>query len=185
LYFISFLGDTAVRVAFIVIWMALFIIPPALFNRYRSALAIDFGILAVAALFSAPLYFMAIPLIIASAVFFKKYVGFTVIYYVLLSVPLQIMQYYQYTVLPIVKDEWWLEAGSAPPLLVPLTDIAKDLNISMSQFRLYDVSQAFYSIAGQTTWTPNWSGRSIAEQLSNIATLSRHLDVAVIVSDWR
>lgn len=163
LYFISFLGDTAVRVAFIVIWMALFIIPPALFNRYRSALAIDFGILAVAALFSAPLYFMAIPLIIASAVFFKKYVGFTVIYYVLLSVPLQIMQYYQYTVLPIVEDEWWLEAGSAPPLLVPLTDIAKDLNISMSQFRLYDVSQAFYSIAGQTTWTPDWSGRSIAD----------------------
>ncbi len=163
LYFISFLGDTPVRVAFIVVWLALFIAVPALYNRYKAALAIDFGIIAVACLFYAPLYFLAIPLIIASAVFFKKYVGFTVIYYVLLSVPLQIMQYYQYTVLPILRDEWWLAPGSAPPLLVPLTDIAADLNMSMSQFRLYDVSNAFYAIAGQTTWTPDWSGRTIAD----------------------
>jgi hypothetical protein len=74
LYFISFLGDTPARVAFIVIWMALFVILPALFNRYKSALAVDFGILAVIMLFFEPTYFLAIPLIFASAVFFKKYV---------------------------------------------------------------------------------------------------------------
>jgi hypothetical protein len=61
-------------------------------------------------------------------------VGLTVIYYVLLSVPLQIMQYYQYTVLTIARSDWWLEAGSSPPLLVPLTSIAGDLTSSMSQF---------------------------------------------------
>jgi putative Mn2+ efflux pump MntP len=55
LYFISFLGDIQIRVAFIVIWMALFIVPPAIFNRYKSALAIDFGILAVASLFVGPI----------------------------------------------------------------------------------------------------------------------------------
>ena len=93
LYFISFLGDTPVRVAFIVVWLALFVALPVTSNRYKSALAIDFGILAVTMLFFAPLYFLAIPLILASAVYFKKYVSFTVVYYVLLSVPLQIMQY--------------------------------------------------------------------------------------------
>jgi hypothetical protein len=106
---------------------------------------------------------LAIPLILASAVYFKKYVSFTIIYYVLLSVPLQIMQYYQYTVLPIVRAEWWLEPGSAPPLLVPLTDIARDLGASMAQFRLYDLSNAVFAIAGQTTWVPDWAGRTIGD----------------------
>jgi len=166
LYFISFLGDFQVRVAFIVIWMVLFIVPPAIFNRYKSALAVDFGILAVACLFVGPIYFLAIPLILASAVFFKKYVSLTVIYYVLLSVPLQIMQYYQYTILPIVRSDWWLEPGSSPPLLVPLTSISKDLTASMSQFRLYDLSNVLNAIAGQTTWTPDWPGRTIGDAVT-------------------
>lgn len=166
LYFISFLGDTQVRVAFIVIWMTLFVCVPLFFNRYRSALAIDFGILSVTTLFFAPVYFLAIPLILASAVFFKKYVSLTVIYYVLLTVPLQIMQYYQYTVLPIIRSDWWLEPGSSPPLLVPLTSIAKDLTLSMNQFRLYDTSKVIYDIAGQTTWVPDWSGRTIQDALA-------------------
>ena len=166
LYFISFLGDIQVRVAFIVIWMVLFVVPPALFNRYKSALAIDFGILAVAALFVGPLYFLAIPLLLASAVFFKKYVSLSIIYFVLLSVPLQIMQYFQYTVLPIVRSDWWVEPGSAPPLFVPLTSIGKDLASSMSQFRLYDLSKVVYDIAGQTTWTPDWTGRTIADAVT-------------------
>jgi len=166
LYFISFLGDMQIRVAFIIIWMALFVVPPALFNRYKSALATDFGILAVTTLFVGPLYFLAIPILLASAVFFKKYVSLSIIYFVLLSVPLQIMQYFQYTVLPIVRSDWWVEPGSAPPLLVPLTSIGKDLAGSMSQFRLYDLSKVFYDIAGQTTWTPDWTGRTIGDAVT-------------------
>lgn len=166
LYFISFLGDMQIRVAFIVIWMVLFIVPPALFNRYKSALATDFGILAVTTLFIGPIYFLAIPILLASAVFFKKYVSLSIIYFVLISVPLQIMQYFQYTVLPIVRPDWWLEPGSAPPLLVPLTSIGKDLASSMSQFRLYDLSKVFYDIAGQTTWTPDWTGRTIGDAVT-------------------
>ncbi len=166
LYFISFLGDIQIRVAFIIIWMALFVVPPALFNRYKSALATDFGILAVTSLFVGPLYFLAIPILLASAVFFKKYVSISIIYFVLLSVPLQIMQYFQYTVLPIVRSDWWVEPGSAPPLLVPLTSIGKDLASSMSQFRLYDLSKVFFDIAGQTTWTPDWTGRTIGDAVT-------------------
>jgi hypothetical protein len=166
MYFISFLGDTQVRVAFVVIWMALFVGLPLFFKRYKSALAIDFGILSVTVLFFAPIYFLAIPLILASAVFFKKYVSLTVIYYALLTVPLQIMQYYQYTVLPIIRSDWWLEPGSSPPLLVPLTSIAKDLTLTMNQFRLYDTSKVIYDIAGQTTWIPDWTGRTIKDALT-------------------
>ena len=103
LYFFSFLGAENVRVAIIVVWMALFIALPLIFHRYKSALAIDFGILAVISLFSSPTYFLAIPLILASAVFFKKQVALTIVYYVLLTVPLQIMQYFKYTVALIVS----------------------------------------------------------------------------------
>ncbi len=166
LYFISFLGDTSVRVAFVVVWLALFIILPITSNRYKSALAIDFGILSVTMLFFEPLYFLAIPLILASAVYFKKYVSFTVIYYVLLSVPLQIMQYYQYTVLPILRSDWWVTPGSSPPLLIPLTSIGKDISGAVTQFRLYDMSKVVYDIAGQTTWIPDWQGRTIGDAVA-------------------
>jgi hypothetical protein len=163
MYFISFLGDTPVRVAFLVVWMTLFVCLPIVFNRYKSALAIDFGILAVVSLFFAPLYFLAIPLIIASAVFFKKYVGLTIVYYVLISVPLQLLQYYQYVIMPIVRNDWWLEAGSAPPVFVPLTSIANDLTLPLGQFRLYDTSKFLFDIAGQITWIPDWSGRTLTD----------------------
>ena len=165
LYFISFLGDTSARVAFIVIWMALFVVLPALFNRYKSALAVDFGILAVAMLFLEPIYFLAIPLIFASAVFFKKYVGLTIVYYVLLSVPLQLVQYYNY-ILEIARDDWWVTPGSAPPLFVSLSSVAESLNVSLNQFRLYDTSNFIYKIAGQTTWIPDWTGRTIEDALT-------------------
>jgi hypothetical protein len=166
LKFISFIGDTPYRVAFIVAWIALFIALPLTSNRYKSALAIDFGILAFTALFFAPTYFLAIPLILASAIYFKKYVSFTVIYYVLLSVPLQIMQYYNDVVSQIARPDWWVEPGTAPPLFVPLTSIAKSLGTAMSQFRLYDMSQVIYDIAGQTTWIPDWQGRTIGDAVT-------------------
>ncbi len=165
MYFISFLGDTPARVVFIVVWMTLFVAMPALFNRYKSALAVDFGILAFVVLFFQPAYFLAIPLILASAVFFKKYVGLTVVYYVLLSVPLQLVQYYNY-ILTIARDEWWLAPGSAPPVFVSLSSISGNLTSSMNQFRLYDTSKVIYDIAGQTTWIPDWSGRTIKDALT-------------------
>ncbi|HEX7483453.1 MAG TPA: hypothetical protein VF350_08300, partial [Candidatus Bathyarchaeia archaeon] len=164
--FISFLGDTSVRVAFIAIWLALFIVLPLISNRYKSALAIDLGILAVTMLFFVPTYFLAIPLILASAVYFKKNVVLSIIYYVLISVPLQIMQYYNDVVKVIVRPDWWLAAGSSPPLLVSLSSISKSLNLSVTQVRLFDISKVIYDIAGQTTWVPDWTGRTIKDALS-------------------
>ena len=166
LYFISYLGATMVRVAVVVVWMALFVGLPIIFHRYQSALAIDFGILAVTMLFFAPTYFLAIPLILASAVYFKKYVALTVVYYALIAVPLQILQYFNYTVLTIARPDWWNAAGSSPPLFTSLTSISANLNSSLSQFRLYTTSQVFYAIAGQLTWIPNIQGRNLGAALS-------------------
>ena len=165
LYFISFLGALQTRVAVVVIWMTLFIVLPLVFSSYKSAVAIDLGILAVASLFFNSTYFLAIPLIVASAVFFKKNVGLTIVYYVLLSVPLQIVQYWEFTVKPIVRSDWWLAPGSAPPVFVSLSQILPDLNTAMSQFRLYDASQAVYAITGQLTWQPNFTGRSLSDAM--------------------
>jgi hypothetical protein len=166
LYFISYLGATMVRVAVVVVWMALFVGLPIIFHRYQSALAIDFGILAVTMLFFAPTYFLAIPLILASAVYFKKYVALTVVYYSLIAVPLQILQYFNYTVVLIARPDWWNAAGSSPPLFTSLTSIFANLNSSLSQFRLYTTSQVVYAIAGQLTWIPNIQGRNLGAALS-------------------
>jgi hypothetical protein len=166
LYFISYLGATLVRTAVIVVWMALFVGLPIIFHRYKSALAIDFGILAVTMLFFAPTYFLAIPLILASAVYFKKYVALTVVYYTLISVPIQILQYFKYTVAVIARPDWWNAAGSSPPLFISLNSIFANLNSTISQFRLYDTSQVVYAITGQLTWTPNFNGRNLSAALS-------------------
>ena len=170
LYFISFLGDFSCpcsvhRYLDGVVHCCC----QLLFNRYRAALAVDFGILSVVVLFFEPAFFMAIPLILASAVFFKKYVGLTVIYYALLSVPLMVAQYWFYVVQGIERVDWWLEAGSAPPVLVSLSQIAPDLGLSMNQFRLYDLSNVIYSILGQIDWNPNWSGRTMEAAVKQYA----------------
>ncbi len=172
LYFISYLGSTQVRAAFVVSYMVFFVGLPVVFHRYRNALAIDFGILAVATLFSSQSYFLAIPLILASAVYFKRYVSLTVIYYALISVPLQVVQYFLYTVKPIVQSDWWNVPGSSPPVFVCLNKIFGDLNSSMSQFRLYDTSKVVYTITGQLTWVPNIQGRNLG------AALTQYLDSA-------
>ena len=154
-YFISYLGSEQIRVGFVVVTMALLIGLPIAFNRYKSVLAIDFGILAVAALSSSSTYFLAIPLLFASAVYFKRQVVLTVVFYALLTIPLQIVQYYQYTVAPILQPDWWNVPGTSPPIFVSLQQIFSSLGSSIAQFRLFDVSQVIYNITGQLTWIPN------------------------------
>ena len=175
LNFIAYLGSEATRVALVVTYLALFIGLPIVFgafDRYKSALAIDFGVLAVAALSSNATYFLAIPLLFASAVYFKRDVALSVVYYALIALPLQVVQYFQYTVTPIVQTDWWNAPGSSPPLFISLSQIFGSLGSSMTQFRLYDASQVFSSITGQLTWIPNIAGRTLG------AAMTQYLDSA-------
>ncbi|MCW4044982.1 MAG: hypothetical protein NWE94_05630 [Candidatus Bathyarchaeota archaeon] len=151
--FIAMLGDSLTRGAVVVVLLFLFVALPAIFCRYKQAIAINMGILAAISLFSNQTYFLAIPLIFASVVLFKKSSGLTVAYYVLISVPLMMMQYLNY-ILQITEEEWWRVPGASPPIYVPLTAIFKELQQSMLQFRLYDTSKVVYAIIDQVTVTP-------------------------------
>ncbi len=165
LNFISALGTIAAREYFIIILMTVLVLLPIIFNHYKDALAIDLGILAVALLFFTSTYFLAIPLILTSAVFFKKSVALTAVYYALISAPLQIVQYFGY-ISTITRPDWWVTPGSAPPLFVPLNSIFHQLTLSMGQFRLYDSSLVVYTITSQVTNTTVPTGRSVKDALS-------------------
>jgi len=165
LNFISMVGSIAVREYFIIILMTVFVLLPIIFNHYKDALAIDLGILAVMLLFFTSTYFLAIPLILVSAVFFKKGVALTVVYYALISAPFQIVQYFGY-ISTIARSDWWNASGASPPLFVPLNSIFQQLSLSMGQFRLYDTSIVVNAITSQVTSTAVPKGRSIGNALS-------------------
>jgi hypothetical protein len=153
LNFIAMLGEPQVRAAVIVVLLFLFVALPFIFHRYKDAIAIDMGIIAAILLFFNQTYYLAIPLILTAAVLFKRSSGLTVTYYVLISVPLLMMQYLKY-ILQIKQVDWWIEPGASPPVYVPLTEIFKDIQQSMAQFRLYDTSKVVYAIVDQVTSTP-------------------------------
>jgi hypothetical protein len=160
LNFIAYMGAFEARVGFVAIWMVLFIATPIFYHRYKSAIAIDLGIIAAMILFFEPIYFLVIPIILTSAVFLKKNVVSTAIYYILIALPLQVYQYYSY-ILTISQPEWWKVAGSSPPLILPLSDIFEKLQSSMTQFRLFDTSQFVYKVYQQFFINPDVSVRNL------------------------
>ncbi|MFX1487499.1 MAG: hypothetical protein ACFFBS_10505, partial [Promethearchaeota archaeon] len=96
-----------VRLAVIVAIPAVFFILPVIFYRYEDAIAINLGIIAATLLFFSETYYLAIPLILVVAALYKKTkLGLTVSYYMLISLPLQVMYYLNY-VLSLSNPEWW------------------------------------------------------------------------------
>jgi len=164
--FISMLGAPEIRGAVVFVFLFLFTVLPFVFHSRKAAISINLGIIAAILLFFSQTYFLAIPLIFTAMVLFKKLSFLTVIYYMLISVPLQIMQYLN-SVLPISRWDWWIEAGTTPPLYVPLTEIFTDVQESMLQFRLYDTSKVVYSITEQITSDPPVMQRTVLEMLSH------------------
>ena len=164
--FIASLGlAPEIRVLTIFVLLFVFVALPFLFHRYEDAIAIDLGIIAATLLFFAPAYYLAAPLIFTAAVLFKKTrIGLTLSYYILISVPLEIVQYFEY-ILTIKRVDWWLDPGSSPPIFVPLTGVFKNLQESMLQFRLYETSKVLDVIVGQITSTPAPMERTVRTAL--------------------
>ncbi len=158
--FIALIGEVPNRVVFTVIWMALFVVPPIFFHRHKTAIAIDLGIIAAMVLFYAPIYYLAIPIILTSAVFFKKSAATTLLYYVLIALPLQVVQYFNY-IKAIPQQEWWIVPGSSPPVMVPLDGLLKGLQSSMTQFRLFDTAQFVNVVYSQFTIFPDVLGKTL------------------------
>jgi len=142
-----------VRLAVIVAIPAVFFILPAIFCRYEDAIAINLGIIAATLLFFTETYYLAIPLILVAATLYKKTkLGLTVSYYILISLPLQIMYYLNY-VLTLSNPEWWEDPAADPFLYVPLTGILKGIQESMSQIRILQANKILEPIAGQITFS--------------------------------
>ncbi len=166
LNFIVMLGEPYVREIVVFVFLFFFTALPILFHRYKDAIAINLGIIAAILLFFNQTYYLAAPLIATSAVFFKKKAILSALFYGLISVPLVMMQYLDY-ISQIPREDWWVEAGSSPPIYVSLTQVFKGLAESMTQFRLYDTSKIVWSITGQITGTPAPTEHTLGEVLSH------------------
>jgi hypothetical protein len=164
--FISMLGEPWVRGAVVFVFLFLFTALPVIFHSRRAVISINLGIIAAILLFFPQTYFLAIPLIFTAVVLFKKISFLTAVYYLLLSVPLQVMQYLN-VVLPIERWDWWVEPGTSPPVFVPLTEIFTEVQESMLQFRLYDTSKVVYSISDQITGEPPVMPHTVLEMISH------------------
>jgi hypothetical protein len=164
--FISMLGSTEARGAFVFVLIFMFTGLPIIFRSREAVVSINLGIIAAILLFFSQTYFLAIPLIFTAMVLFKKISFLTVVYYGLISVPLQIMQYLN-LVLPIERWDWWIEPGTSPPIFVPLTQIFQNVQDSMLQFRLYDTSKVVYAISDQITLDPPVLPHTVQEMISH------------------
>jgi hypothetical protein len=141
--------DPLVRGGFIIAWLGLFIVPPIVFHRQKSALAINFGILAALSLFFNASYFMAIPIILTAGVLLRRRAALTVLYSVIIFAPLVIMQYLQ-TIMKVVRTDWWIDPTAVPTIYTPLSGILTSIQkTSMAQFRLYDTNQIVTAITDQ------------------------------------
>ena len=166
LNFIVMLGEPTIRWIVVFGFLFLFTALPVIFRDRKSAIVINLGIIAAISLFSSQTFFLAIPLIVSSIVLFKKISILSVVYYVLLSVPLQIMQYLKH-VTQIARVDWWIEAGSSPPIYVPLTQVFADVQDSMLQFRLYDTSKVVFAISEQLSLDPPIMEHTVMEMISH------------------
>ena len=142
-----------VRTIVIVIIPVLCILLPNIFHRYEDAIAIDLGIIAATLLFFGETYYFAIPLILVAAALYKKTkLGLTFTYYIIISVPLQIMQYLNY-VLTLNNPSWWVDPASDPLLYAPLEGVLSSMQESMTQFRILEANKVLETITGQTTFS--------------------------------
>jgi len=164
--FILMLGEPEIRGAFVFVFLFLFTALPVIFHSRKAVISINLGIIAAISLFFGQTYFLAIPLIFTAMVLFKKISFLSAVYYALISVPLQVMQYLN-LILPIEKWDWWVEPGTSPPIFVPLTEIFTEVQESMLQFRLYDTSKVVYAISDQITGTPPVMERTVLTVLSH------------------
>jgi chemotaxis protein histidine kinase CheA len=164
--FISMLGEPDVRSMVVYVFLFLFTALPIIFRSRKAVISINLGIIAAISLFFNQTYYLAIPIIFTAIVLFKKTSILTAIYYLLLSVPLQVMQYLN-LIMPIEQWDWWILPGTSPPVFVPLTEVFEGVQESMLQFRLYDTSILVNSISDQITSNPPVLPHTVLEMLSH------------------
>jgi len=136
--FFQLMDDPLTNTLLMAILVAPFIICPLMMHNNLQIIAMDMGIIAVSLLFFRSTFFLAIPLILVFATIYKERgIAYTFIYYVVMSVPLQIMQYLKtYT------------EGVLPPLYTPLDAIYDDIQGSLTSISLETILRVLNTIVG-------------------------------------
>ena len=126
------------NVVLMTILFAPFLICPVTFTTNLQIIAMDMGIIAVSLLFFKQTFFLAIPLLLVFATVYKgKGIVYSFIYYIFMSMPLQLMQYLKtYT------------KGAVPPLYTPLDIIHEDLQSALSTVSVRELSKVINTITG-------------------------------------
>lgn len=155
------------RMLLIIIIPALFFVLPIIFYRFEDAIAISLGIIAATLLLFTSFYYFAVPLILVVAVLYKKTkLGLTITYYILISLPLQIMQYLEH-ILSLSNPGWWEDPKIAPFIYVPAEEVRVGMLESMFQFRILEVNKVFETISEQITFAEY---NSIQQAINGVCT---------------
>ena len=164
--FIGMLGPIEIRVLFICLLIFFFVALPIRFRHYEDAVGINLGIIAATLLFFDATYFMAIPLLLTVAILFKKtQSGLAFSYYILISVPLMIMQYFQH-ILTITRVDYWNDPSAIPPIYASLSPIFGQMQSGMFQFRLFDFSQTLGKILWNVVETPPTLAHTVGQAIN-------------------
>jgi len=124
----------------VMVFLALpFFTVPSLLSTNISIIAMDVGIIAVSLLFFPSTFYLAVPLIIIFATIYnKRGIAVTISYYAFMALPLQIMQYLK-----------TFRIGVPPPIYAPLDIIFNDIQESMRQVSLSELTKIFGVIGDQ------------------------------------
>ncbi len=136
--FFQLIDDPVRNTILMAILIAPFVICPATFNNNLQIIAMDMGIIAVSLLFFRSTFYLAIPLILVFATIYKgRGIIFTFVYYAVVSLPLQVMQYLK-----------TYQEGAVPPLYTPLDLIYHDIQSQLNTISLDTLKRVFNTITG-------------------------------------
>jgi len=136
--FFQLIDDPVRNTILMAILIAPFVICPATFNNNLQIIAMDMGIIAVSLLFFRSTFYLAIPLILVFATIYKgRGIIFTFVYYAVVSLPLQVMQYLK-----------TYQEGAVPPLYTPLDIIYHDIQSQLNTISLDTLKRVFNTITG-------------------------------------
>jgi len=157
--FIYVLGEPQIRFLFILLFILFFMAISSSVNRLEDAVPISIGMISAGLLFFKQTFCLAIPLILVFATIYKKArLGIALSCYILISLPLQMLQYLNYG-----------SQTGRPPLYIPLDRIFVDLQGAMSQLTFNEIFRILGTIF-EAIITPNSS------LISSITSISDYLN---------
>jgi len=152
--FIYVLGESEIRFLFVLLFILFFISISSSVERREDTLPISIGMISAGLLFFKQTFCLAIPLILVFATVYKKArLGLALTCYILISLPLQMLQYLNYG-----------SQTERPPLYVPLDKIFVDLQKAMSRFTFNEIFRILGTIY-EAVASPN---SSLIESINSI-----------------